>query len=398
MFHLIGTTMVKQKIIIIGPVYPYRGGNSTYMSYVYDSLSEKYDVKVVNYRLLYPSFLFPGTTQFDKSGVMIKKVPSERIINSINPFSWFKTASYIRNENPDLVVFDWWHPFFGPCHFTISSLLKIGKTYRDKIIFITENFISHEGHFIDRVITRFGLSRSDAFVALSDIVNRDIKRTFGNVKVYRSELPIFEYYKLNSLEKSTAKKDLGFSDSDKVLLFFGYVRKYKGLDILLNAFKGIADDYPECRLLVAGEFYDNPEEYYQIIKKSNIAEKVKIVNNFIPNEEVYRYYSAADLVVQPYRSATQSGILNVAYGFLKPVVVTRVGGLEEFVEDEKTGIIVGPDSPEEIRKGVKRFFELNERVDFSSAIKDIVERNKFRNLQELFDTILQDSTKGFKAS
>ncbi len=390
--------MSKQKIIIVGPVYPYRGGNSTYMSYVYDSLSEKFDVKIINYKLLYPSFLFPGTTQFDKSGVMIKKVPSERLINSINPFSWFKTASFIRNENPDLVVFDWWHPFFGPCHFIISSLLKLSKKYRDKIVFITENFISHEGHFIDRVITRFGLSRSDAFVALSDIVNRDIKRTFGNVKVYRSELPIFEYYKLNSLEQSKAKKDLGFSESDKVLLFFGYVRKYKGLDILLHAFKGISEDYPECRLLVAGEFYDNPADYIQIIEKSHIADKVQIINKFIPNEEVYRYYSAADLVVQPYRSATQSGILNVAYGFLKPVVVTRVGGLEEFVDNEKTGIIVGPDSPDEIRKGVKRFFDLNESVDFPSAIRNIVEKNKFRNLQDLFEMILLDSKNGFKVS
>jgi glycosyltransferase involved in cell wall biosynthesis len=389
---------IRKKIVIIGPVYPYRGGNSTYMSYVYDSLIEKYDVKIMNYSLLYPSFLFPGTTQYDKSGVMIKKVPSQRVINSVNPISWHKTASLIKKENPDLIVFDWWHPFFGPCHFTISSLLRLDKRYHNKIIFITENFISHEAHFTDRLLTRLGLANADAFVALSDIVQKDIKSTFGEVKVYRSELPIFEYYKLNSLDAATAKKELGFEPDNKVLLFFGYVRKYKGLDILLKAFKGISEIYPECRLLAAGEFYDNPDEYFQIVKENNIEDKVKIINQFIPNEEVYKYYSAADLVVQPYRSATQSGILNVAYGFLKPVVVTRVGGLEEFVEDEKTGIIVDPESPDEIIKGVKRFFDLSGKVDFRAHIEEMVNNNKFRNLDLLFENILADSEKGFKPS
>jgi glycosyltransferase involved in cell wall biosynthesis len=386
----------RKKIVIIGPVYPYRGGNSTYVSYVYDSLIERFDVKIMNYKLLYPQFLFPGTSQYDKSGVVIKKVPSQRVINSINPVSWHITANLIKKENPDLVVFDWWHPFFGPCHFTISSLLKLDKKFRNKIIFITENFISHEAHFTDRLLTRLGLSNADAFVALSDIVRQDIRSAFGNVKVYRSELPIFEYYKLNSLDSASAKRELGFNASDKVLLFFGYVRRYKGLDILLKAFRGITEEYPDCKLLVAGEFYDKPEEYYKILKDNNIEDKVKIINQYIPNEEVYKYYSAADLVVQPYRSATQSGILNVAYGFLKPVVVTRVGGLEEFVEHEKTGIIVEPESSDEIIRGVRRFFDLSDKVDFRGHIEEMVNNNKFRNLHELFENILADSYKGFK--
>jgi glycosyltransferase involved in cell wall biosynthesis len=388
----------RKKIVIIGPVYPYRGGNSTYISYVYDSLIEKYDVKIINYKLLYPSFLFPGTTQYDKSGVMIKKVPSERVINSINPFTWYKAAYLIRKENPDLVVFDWWHPFFGPCHFTISSLLKLDKKFRNKIIFITENFLSHEAHYTDRLLTRLGLANSDAFVALSEIVQKDIRSTFGDVPVFRSELPIFEFYKLNSLDPIKAKAEFGFAPSDKVILFFGYVRKYKGLDILLRAFKGISEEVPGIKLLVAGEFYDNPEEYYDIIKENGIEDKVKIVNQYIPNEEVYKYYSAADLVVQPYRSATQSGILNVAYGFLKPVVVTRVGGLEEFVQNEKTGIIVEPESPAEIVKGVKRFFDIADEVDFKGYIQEMVNNNKFNNLQLLFAKILEESEKGFKTN
>jgi glycosyltransferase involved in cell wall biosynthesis len=385
----------RKKIVIIGPVYPYRGGNSIYISYLYDSLIERFDVKVINYKLLYPSILFPGTTQYDKSGTIIKKVPSERIINSINPLTWYKAAGIIKKEKPDLVIFDWWHPFFGPCHFTISTILRADKFFKNKIVFITENFLSHEANYTDKILTNLGLRNAEAFVALSDIVQQDIKTTFGNVKVYRSELPIFEYYKLNSLDQETAKRELGFNKENKVLLFFGYVRKYKGLDILLRAFKGILEDHPECRLVAAGEFYDNPAEYYKIISDDNLGDKVKILNKFIPNEDVYKYYSAADLVVQPYRSATQSGILNVAYGFLKPVVVTRVGGLEEFVVNEKTGIIVEPESAEEIRKGVKRFFELSGKVDFELHIKEMVERNKFRDIVNLFEKILNDSKAGF---
>jgi glycosyltransferase involved in cell wall biosynthesis len=388
----------RKKIVIIGPVYPYRGGNSAYISYVYDSLINNYDVKIINYKLLYPSFLFPGTTQYDKSNVMMKEVPSERIVNSINPVTWHKTASIIKKENPDLVVFDWWHPFFGPCHFTISSLLKLDKKFRNKIIFITENFLSHEAHFTDRLLTRLGLYNSDAFVALSEIVQKDIRSTFGDVKVYRSELPIFEYNKLNTPDPVNAKLELGFKPEHRVILFFGYIRRYKGLDILLRAFKGIHEKYNDCRLLVAGEFYDKPEEYYKIIQDNNIEDKVKIFNQYIPNEEVHKFYSAADLVVQPYRSATQSGILNVAYGFLKPVVVTRVGGLEEFVENEKTGIIVEPESSEEIIKGVQRFFEIEDKVDFKGNIEAMVNRNKFRNLDKLFEQILTDSVKGFKTT
>ena len=380
----------KKKIVIIGPAYPYRGGNSLFISYVADSLKREFDVKVINYKLLYPSILFPGTTQFDYSNVFIKKVENERVINSINPFTWIKAAIKIRTEKPDLIVINWWHPFFSFCHFTISFLIK--KGYRNKILFITENFVSHEGHLIDKLLTRIGLKNASAFLTLSDKVEQELRSSGYQERIYRSELPIFEFYKSDvSLENT--KERLGYSPENKILLFFGYVRKYKGLDLLIEAIPDIIKEIPEVRLLIVGEFYDDPSTYLERIKELGVSDYVKLVNKFIPNEEVGKYYQASDLNVLPYRSATQSGILNVSYGFLKPVLVTNIEGLSEFVKDGKTGIIIESISPAAIVKGVKEFFKLNKQVDFQGNIRNYIKENKFEKLPELFQQIIEDSIK-----
>jgi glycosyltransferase involved in cell wall biosynthesis len=382
----------KKKIVIVGPAYPYRGGNSLFISYVADSLKREFDVKVINYKLLYPSILFPGTTQFDHSNVFIKKVENERVINSINPFTWIKAAIKIRKEKPDLIVFNWWHPFFSFCHFTISFLIK--KGFRNKILFITENFVSHEGHLIDKLLTRIGLKNASAFLTLSDKVEKELRSSGYQEKIYRSELPIFEFYK-SDISLENTKERLGYSPENKILLFFGYVRKYKGLDLLIDAIPDIIKEIPEIRLLIVGEFYDDPSTYLERIKELGVSDYVKLVNKFIPNEEVGKYYQASDLNVLPYRSATQSGILNVSYGFLKPVLVTNIEGLSEFVKDGKTGIIIESISPAAIVKGVKDFFKLNEQIDFQGNIKDYIKENKFEKLPELFQQIIEDSIKGY---
>lgn len=380
----------KKKIIIIGPAYPYRGGNSLFVSHVYDALKENFDVKVFNYSLLYPSILFPGKTQFDESTTVIKKAPNERLVNSISPISWFNAANRIIKENPDLVVFDWWHPFFAMCHFTISGLIK--KKFRKKILFITENFISHEGNFIDKRLTDIGLKNASAFMVLSNIVEKEVMMIANGRNVYKSELPIYDCYSSDDKTSTeTLRKQFGFSQNDKVLLFFGYVRKYKGLDLLIDAFPIIKNSIPNAKLLIVGEFYDSPDFYLNKIKQLQIEKDTVVVNQFVPNEEVGKYYKACDLVILPYRSATQSGILNVAYGFSKPVLVTNVGGLSEFVEDKKTGLIIRPDSPQEIASGVSEFFNLRETVDFENNIKNFVNRNNFGKLPELFNQIISDS-------
>jgi glycosyltransferase involved in cell wall biosynthesis len=380
---------LKKKIILIGPAYPYRGGNALFVTHTYESLKNDFEVKIYNYKLLYPSFLFPGTTQFDKSKEQVFKVPSERVINSVNPFNWIKAAGLIKKENADLVVFDWWHPFFGFCHGAISFLIR--KNYKDKILFITENVVSHEGNAIDKFLTRIGLKFASKFLVLSGIVEKEVKQHSKGKKIYKSELPVYDCYKpIDKTNINNIKADLGFEENSIVLLFFGYVRKYKGLDILIEAFPKILSEHPETKLLIVGEFYDNPKEYIELIKKLGIEEKIKVINQFVPNEEVAKYYMVSDVVILPYRSATQSGILNVAYGFYKPVIVTDVGGLAEFVDEGKTGFVVNPNSKDAIFEGVEKFLNSRGKTDFAIHIQERNRKNSFNNLPEVFEKILEE--------
>jgi glycosyltransferase involved in cell wall biosynthesis len=381
---------LKKKIILIGPAYPYRGGNALFVTHTYESLKNHFEVKLYNYKLLYPSILFPGTTQFDESKEQVFIIPSERIINSINPFNWFKVAGKLTKENADLVVFDWWHPFFGFCHGVISFL--ISKKYKNKILFITENVVSHEANPIDKFLTKIGLKSASKFLALSRIVEKEVKQYSKDKKVYRSELPVYDCYKHNEqMDQKLLMKEFGFEEDSLVLLFFGYVRNYKGLDILIEAFPKILSSNQKARLLIVGEFYDNPSEYFELIKKLKIENKVKVINQFVPNEEVGKYYQAADVVILPYRSATQSGILNVAYGLNKPVIVTDVGGLAEFVDEGKTGFVVEPNSPDAIANGVNKFISVRNTTDFTSFIDERIRKNSFNQLPEIFELILAES-------
>jgi D-inositol-3-phosphate glycosyltransferase len=380
-----------KKIILIGPCYPYRGGNALTMSYLYKALidSQQFEVIFINFSLLYPELLFPGTTQYDDSDEHFIKVPTLRLINSINPLSWWRTAQFIRAQRPDLVAIDWWQPFFGASMYAISRLLQ--PLYRHKILFITENVISHEARFIDRLLTRIGLRHAAKFLAFSQKVVDDLAPYRQQQPIFRSELPIFNWYKKALFaDIQTAKAQLGFAPNDIVLLFFGYVRHYKGLDILIHAFAQLVAKNLHYKLLVCGEFYDDPAIYTDIINELGIVDKVKIVNEYIPNEAVTRYFELADLVVQPYRSATQSGILNIAYGCSKPVVVTNVGGLQEFVTDGETGIIVAAGNPDAVVAGVERYFNLKDTVDFEANIQARVANNAFAHIAATFTDILND--------
>ena len=242
-------------------------------------------------------------------------------------------------------------------------------------------------------LTRIGLKFASKFLTLSNIVEKEVQQYSKGKKVYRSELPVYDCYQQN--EKLDAKKlrlEFGFKEDSLVLLFFGYVRKYKGLDILIEAFPKYFQRIRNARLLIVGEFYDNPSEYFEMIRKLKIEDNVKVINQFVPNEDVAKYYQASDLVILPYRSATQSGILNVAYGFYKPVIVTDVGGLAEFVDEGKTGFVVNPNSPEAIAEGVQRFLSVKDKLDFVTYIQERNQKNSFNQLPEVFEKILKEST------
>ena len=382
----------KKKIIIIGPAFPYRGGNSLYVTSVYHQLKDHFDVKVFNYKVLYPSILFPGTSQFDKSNVAINPAPNQRLVNSVNPFNWISIASKLKKENADLIVFDWWHPFFSFCHYTISLLIK-GK-YKNKILFITENVVSHESRWFEKALTKIGLSNSNYFLALSNVVENDLKKYFTDKKIFKSELPVYDCYDMHQkFDNEATKRELKINSSDKVLLFFGYVRKYKGLHILIDAMPEILKTHPTVKLLVVGEFYDDEQHYRKQVEDLNLNDKVLFVSRFVPNEEVEKYFNVSDVAVMPYLSATQSGVLNVAYGFNKPVVITDVGGLTENFEDGLTGVVVQPGNIKSLTDGVNKFYELQKSTNFATHISRKVNENGFNKLHLVFDDIINESQK-----
>lgn len=340
-------------ITIIGSAHPLRGGGiATFNERMAEVLQQQgHHVIIYSFSLQYPSFLFPGKSQFTDEPAP-KGLDIRSAINSINPFNWISIGNRIKNERPDLVIIRYWLPFMGPCFGTI--LRRIKKNKHTKIVAITDNVIPHEARPGDMAFTKYFLKSPDGFLAMSRDVLKDLKNFTAKPSVF-SPHPVYDNYG-DAVSKETARERLGLNLTDKYILFFGFIRKYKGLDILLEVMKDKQIRESGIQLIVAGEFYDDRATYDQQIAEYGIADSVKLFTEFIPNEEIKYYFSATDLVVQPYRTATQSGITQVAYHFEKPMVVTNVGGLAEVVPDGRVGFVTQPD-PTEIATAIVRFFE-----------------------------------------
>jgi len=384
----------KKKIIVVGPGYPYRNGQSVYLSSLCQKLSGKFNVELINFSMLYPAFLFPGKTQYDESKDRKIRFPNTRMLHSLNPVSWYKTAKYINRQQPALIAIDWWHPFLGPC---FNGLIRfLSPKNKKKILFITENVISHEANKTDNFLTRVALRHAHAFLALSESVERHLKRMFA-VSIYRSALPVYDFYKAkNPVDLRQVRAQYGFSEQDTVLLFFGLVRKYKGLDLLLEVYKNLYERYPELKLLVVGEFYEPEEHYRQLAQSLGVNDAVVIENRYVPDEEVSPYFEMSDCVVLPYKSATQSGILSMAYGFGKPVVVTDVGELGAMVEPDKTGIVAAVPQVKDVQEAIERYVMLKRQgTDFKSHIEQYLQQHdRFNQVDQLFETIVEDYASG----
>jgi len=376
------------KIVVIGPAYPLRGGNALFVAHLYAALAERNEVTVISFSRLYPGFLFPGVRQVDVSGVAIKKHPSQPIIDCINPVTWYRAANLSASLNPDLLVFTWWNPFFGPLVRTIASSFK-RKTGRPVII-IAENVVSHEARWIDTFLTMIALRQADRFLVLSEVVERDIRKLFPTFKVFRSSLPVYDCYRVGeALTQRQAKEKLSLTGK-QVILFFGYVRAYKGLMNLIEAFPRIKKGVANAHLLIVGEYYDEPKPYREAIQRLGLQTNVTEVAEYVANEAVHLYFEAASLAVLPYNGATQSGILSIAYGFSKPVVVTNVGGLAELVDEGKTGFIVPPHDPTKLADAIIRFFKEGREAEFSANIDAKRDKIGFNNILEVFEEIRND--------
>jgi len=354
------------KIIIIGTAYPMRGGIAHYVALLYKILVKRgHDVKIISFKRQYPSLFFPGKTQQDTSKE-IEYLPSEPMLDSIGPWSWIRTFLTIKKYNADLVIFKYWMPFFAPCYAAISFLTRLFT--KTKIMYLCDNIIPHERRIEDRLLTRIGLWNVHYFIVQSEAVKKDLLYFHPNAIYKEVPHPVYEIFS-NKYTNEQARAHFNFSSKDRVILFFGYIRKYKGLHILIDAMPRVLQQMP-MKLLVAGEFYDDEENYRKQIKQLNLESSVFVFDNYIPNEEVGLYYSAADVVVLPYISATQSGIIQIAYNYDKPVITTNVGGLPEVVAEGKTGFIVSSEDTDALAQAIVKFFNTKNKKSYAENIKE----------------------------
>lgn len=345
--------MQSKKITIVGPAHPLRGGG---MSTFNERLAKAFvqaghSVSIYTFSLQYPSLLFPGTSQYSTepapAGLDIKV-----LINSINPLNWLRVGLKLKKEKPDIIVVRFWLPFMGPC---FGTILRIAKTNgKSRIICIADNVIPHEKRFGDKAFTEYFMKPIDAFITMSEKVLSDLSHFNKSKPARYIPHPLYDNFG-DKISKAQARKLLNVSEDLKLVLFFGFIRAYKGLDILLDAMALLKKESPEIKLLIAGEFYGDEKPYHDQIQRLNIGNNLILKTTFIPDSEIKNYFCAADVVVQPYRNATQSGVTPLAYHFEVPMIVTNVGGLAAMVPHEVAGLVAEPNAAS-IAKNIALYF------------------------------------------
>jgi glycosyltransferase involved in cell wall biosynthesis len=336
------------RIVIVGPFPPLRGGISMFNHSLAEELSKDHKVHRVSFSLQYPKLLFPGKSQyFDFDGEKAKAM-----ISSINPFSWKKTAGFINRINPDLVIIQYWMPFFAPAFSSIAKGVK--KGCGAQIIVNCNNITPHEPRAMDALMTARFFDNCDGFIVMSETVENDLLKNIPNPKYQKTPHPIYDVFG-KSVDKDKAKEMIGVTE-DKTILNFGLIRDYKGLDILIESAKLLKEKLDNFKIMVVGDCYGNQNDYIQLAEENGVSDIIDFRFEFVPNEKVNQYFCAADLVVLPYKSATQSGVVPIAYHFDKPVVVSNVGGLPEIVVEGKTGFICEPNSTSMV-EGILKYYE-----------------------------------------
>ncbi len=423
-----------KKIVMIGPVYPYKGGISHYTGLMNRSLSEKYETVMISYKMQYPKFLFKKE-QRDYENDSFKIENTQYLINTANPFNLVSTARKIRKMKPDVVIFQWWHPYFSPCYWIMEKCL-----HGIKKMFVCHNVFPHERFPLDKFLAKMVLKSGDCFITHSAKDAKDLLTIKKTENVVQAVHPTYNAFKFEDLTAEEARKRLNIKEEEHVLLFFGFVREYKGLKHLLRAMPELKKADPKIKLLVVGDFgEDEPEymdliskldikdvlaiykgyipdkeveqyfaasdlvvlpyesadepEYMDLISKLDIKDVLAIYKGYIPDKEVEQYFAASDLVVLPYESATQSGVVQMAYGFGKPVLVTEVGGLPDVVTDQKTGYVVTPKCPGEIAEKVQEFFAKHRAEEFSEHIKAEEYKFSWDRMREHVETLYEKANR-----
>ena len=349
---------IEKSVVIIGPAHPLRGGLASYDERLAKAFMDKgYNTAIYTFSYQYPSFLFPGTTQYSNEPAP-KGISIKIKINSVNPLNWISVGNELKKLKPDIIVVRYWLPFMGPCLGTI--LRRVKKNRHTKVVCIADNIFPHEKRPGDKLFTKYFLKPVDGFITMSEKVLQDLHQFAKGKPAQFVPHPLYDNFG-EKISKEEARKKLDIDTDARVILFFGFIRKYKGLDILLQAMKLIKQipSVQNIKLLIAGEFYEDAANYSELLKDGTIKNNLIIHTEFIPDSMVKYYLCAADCVVQPYRNATQSGVTPLAYHFEIPMIVTNVGGLPSLVPDKKVGLVAEPNA-ESIAEKVKEYFDLGE--------------------------------------
>ena len=376
------------KIVLIGPVYPYKGGIAHYTSLLCKALRKKHEVTMISYKMQYPKLLFKKE-QKDFSNDFFKVEDTNYLIHTANPFNIIGVSRKINSIHPDAVIIQWWHPYFSPCYRILVNHLK-----KDiKVIYTCHNVFPHERFPMDRFLTKLVLKKGDGFIVHSLSDEKDLLSIKSDVNKCFNPIPSFNAFRIKNTPINEARREIvekdGFDikEDTPLLLFFGFVREYKGLKHLLNSMPLIIEKMGNCKLLVVGSFGDDKQDYLDMIEKNGVSASVFLKDTYTPDDEVEKYFAAADIVVLPYEDATQSGIVQIAYGFEKPVLVTNVGGLPDVVTNDKTGYVVEPKNPEAIYKAVLDYFSNNRFEEFNEEIKKEAFRFSWEHMTESIDSL-----------
>jgi glycosyltransferase involved in cell wall biosynthesis len=370
-------------IVIIGPAWPLRGGLSAFDEKLANTFTKKnIKTSIETFSLQYPSFLFPGTTQYSSEPAP-DNVDIHVGINSINPLNWIHIGLKLKRQKPDLIIVRYWIPFLAPCLGTICSIAKSNK--HTKVIAIVDNMIPHEKRFGDNLLTSYFAKKMDGFLTMSEKVTKDVKK-FSNKPSILSPHPIFEHFG-NAIPKQEARKIIGLNNNDKIILFFGFIRHYKGLDMLIQAMASTKVKNENIKLLIVGEFYEDPKPYHDLISTLGLTNNIILHTSFVADSAVKNYVCSSDFIVQPYRNATQSGVTPLAYHFEIPMLVTNVGALPDTVPNNKVGIVVEPNA-DAIANGIMELYN-NGAENYLPNIKEEKKKYSWEQMTENFINLHQ---------
>lgn len=374
-----------KKWVIVGPAHPLRGGIAALNERLAQALATaKEAVRIESFSLQYPDFLFPGKTQYSDSPPP-KYLHINTSINAISPLNWWKVGNKIARERPDCVIFRYWLPFMSPCLGTIARLVR--RNGHTVVLCIADNILPHEKHLFDTSLTRYFVSAIDGFLSMSQSVLDDLALFDTTKPRTLSPHPLYDHFG-EKMSRSEALARLQLPNTSRYLLFFGLIRDYKGLDILLDAFATLHTQYNSVKLIVAGEFYTDSSPYLKQIAALGLEEHVILHDRYIPDEDVAPYFCVADMVVQPYKHATQSGVTQIAYHFERPMLVTRVGGLSEMVPDGKVGYVVTP-SPQAVATALVDFYEHQRSNYFEQNVADEKQRYTWDKMVAALESLYQ---------